>query len=337
MRAVVYCHAYVGNGFNAGGETTLHDLNVALVRSGWTVEVVLSEPCVNGSTEAYQIDGVTVLPHEDNRQPLRVMPGADLLISHLGCALRTSLIGRRLKIPVAHIIHNELDITKGHSRLADLLVFNTDWVRKSFEASGFKTPSLVVRPAVDPDQYRTETTREYITLVNLSDGRDPNGNPGRYDKGARMMYHLAREFPGERFLGVKGSYGTQYTEDGYDNVTIMDNVSDPREFYSKTGVVISPSNYESYGRISVEAAASGIPSITSRAEGFEEHRIASLREPFDQPAAWTRALEILLGSYDYYCDYAQLRSAVIWEQTQKEVAEFVERCSSVAKRGKRRR
>lgn len=337
MRAVVYAHAYPGNGFMAGGETTLHNLNVALVRDGWTVEVVLSERCVNGSTEAYTIDGVTVFPFEDQRQPIRVMRGAQLLISHLGGAMRTSLLGRRLHIPVVHVVHNDLAITKGHSRIADLLVFNTNWVKRSFETSGFTTPSLVVHPAVDPDQYRTETTREYITLVNLSDGRDAKGNPGRYDKGARMMYHLAREFPHEQFLGVKGSYGTQYIEPDHANVRIIENTADPREFYSKTKVVISPSNYESYGRISVEAAASGIPSITSQAEGFEEHQVTPLRVPFDQPSEWSWHLRYLLNTYDDHCALARQRSAALWAATEREVAEFVERCNSVAKRGKRRR
>ena len=290
--------------------------------------MILSKPKVDGTTNDYVIDGVKVRAFTDHKQPNRIIPSADLVISHLGGAQRSSIIARQSGIPVIQVIHNDLPYTMAMARHAQFLVYNTAWVMDSFcNSRHVRPPGIVVRPPVDPSKYRVESTREYITLVNLADGEG-----GPYDKGPEMFYYLAQKFPEQKFLGVVGAYGNQDIRD-VANVTIVPNTEDIREVYSKTKIVLSPSNYESYGRISVEGACSGIPSITSEAPGFLEHSIGFARVPYRDYSGWETALHLLLDSdtYGFASRAAEEAASQIWEKSQMELRSFVATCEHVAK------
>jgi glycosyltransferase involved in cell wall biosynthesis len=252
------------------------------------------------------------------------------VISHLGGAQRASIIAKGAGVPSIHVVHNDADITKVHARHAQYLVYNTHWVLESFRASqSYRPPGMVVRPPVDPSKYETETSRRYITLVNLSDG----SGWVNYDKGPKVFYELAKRFPEEEFLGVIGAYGNQDIRTDYPNVTFMEQTGDARDFYSQSKIIISPSGYESYGRISVEAAASGIPSITSTAPGFLEHQVGYRRVDFRDVDGWEDALRSLLKprNYSSASKKAKLKSAELWKQSQRELQEFVAECERVAR------
>lgn len=329
MKVVAYVHAYPGSGFMAGGETTLHDLLKTLVVAGHDVELILSEAKTDGSTNDYVIDGVQVRAFTDVKQPNRAIPSADLVISHLGGSQRASLIARQHGVPSIHLIHNDLTYTKVMSKHAQYLVYNTLWVLDSFRKSGIdRPPGMVVRPPVDPTSYLVDSERTHITLVNLADG---DGGP--YDKGPGMFYKMAERFPEEKFLGVVGAYGNQDIRRDYPNVEFMDNTEDARNFYRRTKVVLSPSNYESYGRISLEAACSGIPSITSKAPGFVEHAVGYRLVDYRDVDGWETALRSLLRptTYDSASIEAEQKALALWEQSKRELEEFVSECERVAR------
>lgn len=316
-RAVAYAHAYPGTSFAAGGETTLHDLLTPLVADGWDVDLVLSQRSKNDRGD-YTIDGVRVHDYTDKQQPNRMIPSADVVISHLGGAQRAGIIARGNKIPSVQVIHNDLDYTKAMARHAQFLVYNTEWVLESFRNSRHvRPPGMVVHPPVDPAKYRVRSKRKYITLVNLSDG---DGGP--YDKGSRMFYEMAKRFPEEQFLGVIGAYGHQDIRE-MPNVTIVPNDDDIKKYYAQTKIVLSPSNYESYGRISVEAACSGIPSITSLAPGFREHGVASHLVDYLDTDGWERAIRSVLDYYSLYSRQAKAKASALWKQSQRELSEYV--------------
>jgi glycosyltransferase involved in cell wall biosynthesis len=71
-------------------------------------------------------------------------------------------------------------------------------------------------------------------------------------------------------MGVMGGYGEQDVRSGFDNVTFHGHVMDMRPIYDETRIVLMPSKYESYGRIAVEAASRGIPSIVCPTPGLLE-------------------------------------------------------------------
>jgi len=58
--------------------------------------------------------------------------------------------------------------------------------------------------------------------------------------------------------------------EGIPNLSYLPNTPDIRSVYSQTGILIIPSEYESWGRVGVEAMASGIPVIAHPTEGLKE-------------------------------------------------------------------
>lgn len=255
MLAVAYVHAYVPH-HNAGGETTMHDLLKALVKRGWEVVVILNRP--TSFTLPYEVDGVKVLPYTDRRQILHWVPRADLVLTHLEASERAVFLGQTYRVPVCNVIHNDRDHTRYIQSLSpDLSVFNTFWVRDAIGCDGL---NCVVHPPVCPDEYVTDTTRTYVTLVNLWE-----------EKGTNVFYQLAERLPEKQFLGVMGGYGKQDIREGYDNITFVGHTPNIRdEVYAKTKILLMPSTYESFGRVAIEGAASGIPTIAAPTPGLKE-------------------------------------------------------------------
>lgn len=318
MKIVSYGHAYVGTGWSAGGETTLHDLLSYLSRRGHDVTFILSEPARNGR-DSFVLDGVQVCAYRDDSQPNRAIATADLVISHLGGAQRSSIIAKRYRVPSVHLIHNDQPYTMMMSRHAQYLVYNTNWVLEKFRDRRLwggrydRPPGIVVHPPVNPENYTVRSSRKYITLVNLSDGTD-----GHYDKGSKVFYALAERFPDEQFLAVKGAYGHQDIRN-LPNVAVMEHTEDIREAYRKTKIILSPSKYESYGRVAIEAACSGIPSLSSDADGFKEHGIPAFYAPHDSIEPWVDNLNAVLLNTKTFAKSAKQAAHQLWDKSQGEL------------------
>lgn len=322
MRILAYTHAYPGPmKHQAGGETSLHDALRYLVRQGHEVTVLVGEPTLCPS---YDIDGVQVRTVQTDAEakaaPLSFFPWADVILTQLKCSYRGSLVAQMFQKPVVHYAHNDHKATrKTLGQYASIGLYNTQWVRESFEDSGIYTPGLVLHPVVEPSRYEVDVTEsnEYVTLVNLSMGGD-----GMYDKGYATFFELARRNPTVKFLAVKGAYGEQAYEP-LPNVTYMDHQEDIREVYKLTKVLLVPSKYESFGRVAVEAAASGIPSICSTTEGlWEAMGNTGMHTPYGDYDAWDRNLHDVLSRYDELSAVVKNRSAFLWEQSQRELEEL---------------
>jgi glycosyltransferase involved in cell wall biosynthesis len=68
-----------------------------------------------------------------------------------------------------------------------------------------------------------------------------------------------------------GGWGDQVVPDPIPtNVAIMGPVDDARDIYARTRILLMPSSYEPYGRVGLEAAASGIPTLASDVPGIRE-------------------------------------------------------------------
>lgn len=285
---MAYVHAYVPD-HNAGAETTLHDILKNLVEDGWEANVVLKHrPGV--TKREYDIDGVHVIQSGDKRDLLHWLPKSDVTITHLECSERTHLLSNAYKIPTVHLVHNAHPLTVKWMSNADALIINTDWISNEKEWSSWNAPKMVLNPPVDPDEYATDRGKS-VTLVNLWE-----------DKGSGMFYELAKRFPGIPFLGVKGGYGEQVIAPAefLPNVTIMEHTSEMKEVYSKTKVILMPSKNESFGRVGVEAAASGIPTIAEPTPGLlESLGDSGTFVSRDSPDEWESALRDLLKPAKY--------------------------------------
>ena len=117
-----------------------------------------------------------------------------------------------------------------------------------------------------------------------------------------------------------GAYGEQIIHDKeLPNVTILKNTPDIQEVYKKSRIVLMPSSYESWGRVAMEAACSGIPVIAAPTPGLKESLdYAGLYADFDNIADWVDQIRNLDDEkvYDKYSKLTKKRA--------KEVAKLFE-------------
>ena len=309
MKIIGYFHLFPPE-HNAGSETTVHAALRAMVDRGHEVTVI----CDRSKTAPYQIDGIQVIrpPRRGVDTWLReIVKPADLVITHLDLTSQAMTLCVGYK-PLVHFVHNDAQLKYWHVNTVkcQLAVFNSNWLSEAEEWPG---PQIIIHPVVEPKRYRCERG-ESITLVNPTSG-----------KGAKTFYDLAQMMPERQFLTAQGGYGIQvpcpkvnhptgrlnhtFFDDqgrevpclGLPNVTHIKNDPDIRNVFRRTKVLLMPSEAESYGRVGVEAACAGIPTIA--------HPTTGLREAFgdaaifcdrNDVAAWFIEIDRLLTDEVYY-------------------------------------
>jgi glycosyltransferase involved in cell wall biosynthesis len=307
---------------NAGSEWMLHSMLRPLSERGHRVTVWLSHP---GSIEkSYEIDGVWVVPYQEGTDFAAEAQRADVLLSHFENVPLVSGIARARQTPVVVICHDNFGMSFHNAAGADLVVYNSEWIRRDGEIFYAQYPpeflprhTIVVRPPVIAEEYRTEPG-DRATLVNL--------NP---DKGGDLFWQIAAWTPEWSFLGVRGAYGQQVMPPPrLPNCEVVDGVPGNEmrsHVYARSRVMLMPSLYESWGRVAVEAFASGIPVIAHPTPGLVEslgeagifayrddlnawiHALTSLRDPKNWEKASHRAKarsdELTKNSdLDIWCD-----------------------------------
>lgn len=262
---------------NAGGETTAHAALRAMVARGHEAHVICRPHTEERQFTDYEFEGVTVVRPPRNAEPYQWFKDyaekykPDVLLTHLDLTFLAEQLAIDLQIPLAHFVHNEIGKSEngrgaiGFHRVpsehCQLAIYNSQWVAEAF---GYKQlPGVVVYPVIDPIRYRSERG-DKIAFINPTP-----------DKGADTFYELSKKLPHREFLVVKSVYGEQIAPPNinganFPNVEVMEHVSDIREVFRKSRIVLMPSIYESYGRVPVEAACAGIPAIVHPTEGLLE-------------------------------------------------------------------
>ena len=278
---------------NAGSEWMAHSLLRALVARGHDVEVWLSR--YSPDREPYTIDGVRVIPYAARLDFGAAAWRADVLLSHHENVPSAGALARGMGRPFVVICHNSAPIVfknvgRGSTALA---VYNSLHMQADAEAffceytrSLRPTRSIVVRPPVFAEDYAT-TPGDRVTLVNLN-----------ADKGGELFWQLAERLPDLRFLGVKGAYGQQIEPPrGLPNVDVAEHMPGDQmreQVYARTRVLLMPSAHESWGRVAVEAMASGIPVVAAPTPGLSECLAeAGIFADRDDFEAWATALTAL--------------------------------------------
>ncbi|MFD1309877.1 glycosyltransferase family 4 protein [Streptomyces kaempferi] len=309
LRIVARVHAMPPH-HNAGAEHMLVGILRPLVGRGHNVEVWLSQH--GPASEAYNYQGIRVIPLAARLDFSAAARSADVLLSHLECVPSTASLARGFGRPMVVVCHNDhrptlRDMAAGGTSLA---VFNSQWMQAESELFFAEYPTsvrparqLVVRPPVLADEYRTKPGKA-VTLINCSP-----------EKGSLVLADLARRMPDQQFLAVRGAYGEQDLPD-LPNVETVDHVDGqqmPERVYSRTRVLLMPSAYESWGRVGVEAMASDIPVIAHPTRGLceslGEAGIFADRNDID---GWQAVLERLLTDpveYRLAAKRARARSA----------------------------
>lgn len=332
MNILAYTPTYYGSGHNAGAETTLHDILRVCKLAGHRVMALGSRPFKDGSG-SYVLDGVMVQAFGSKHDPDLYFPRFDVVLTQFECAQRAWYIGQKYDIPTVQVVHNNTEYATNLAvRYNENLIYNSHHVKQSIEAempfypARKVKPNVVLHPIVDPAKYGVETTREYITLINLSDGEEPF-----YNKGYETFYQMAERFPNEKFLGVKGAYGNQVVRE-LPNVTIMEHTNNVLDVYRKTKVLLMPSQVESYGRVAIEGGCSAIPSVTSDTPGLLENGIGYLKVPFDDYDGWEDALGKVLADYDRAAYLAKDKAERLYLSSKYEIEYFLEFIEEIAKK-----
>jgi glycosyltransferase involved in cell wall biosynthesis len=249
LNILAYVNRYLPE-TKAGAELMMHEVLLDLKDSGHNVVVVCDNPKVS------EVDGIELVPVRSNLS--QRLDWMDVMFTQLDYTQKAMDAAASVRKPLINFVHNDFTekkfgIKKRNSRL---IVANSVWIQNSL--SGL-VPILVVNPPTNPEKYSGKTGKA-ITLINMSD-----------KKGGEMFWQLARVLPDREFIGVTGSWGEQVSyHKELPNVTVYDKTDDIQSIYSKTGIVIMPSAYESWGKVAVEAMSFGIPVIASPTPGLKE-------------------------------------------------------------------
>ncbi|GGK61247.1 glycosyl transferase family 1 [Sphaerisporangium melleum] len=285
---------------NAGGELALFSMLRPLAERGHRVEVWLSR--YGKARDPYLLDGVLVVPLASRLDFGAAIRHADVVISQYENVPAAAALARGYGIPFVALAHNPAPVIFKNiaAGTTALVVYNSLHLQAEADAMFAERPkwtrparSIIVRPPVFAQDYAT-TPGDRITLVNLNEA-----------KGGGLFWKLAAHLPDRRFLAVQGAYGQQILRD-LPNVDLIDHVAADRmrdEVYARTRVLLMPSHVESWGRVGVEALASGIPVVANPTPGLSEALgdagiyaeandlqawIASI-EALDDPATWQAA------------------------------------------------
>lgn len=309
----------------AGSETTLHAALRALCNRGHEVKVI----CANSKTAPYEIDGISVVrpPRRGVETWLKAyVEGSDLLVTHLDLTNQAVALAMASKIPLVHFVHNDAQLMcwRVDARVPyknALAVYNSHWLAAKPSSyygqempKEWLAPSIVVHPVVEREHYECERGMK-ITLVNPTPG-----------KGVETFKALARLMPNREFLAVEGGYGEQMivspdapsTKGGQirasGNIEWMAHTPDIRNVFRKTKVLLMPSDYESFGRVGIEAACCGIPTIAHPTLGLKEaFGDAGIFIDRNEVAAWFNEIDRLMTDDVYY----HKRSQIVLEMAQQ--------------------
>ncbi|MFY1110078.1 MAG: glycosyltransferase family 4 protein [Methanosarcinaceae archaeon] len=182
---------------------------------------------------------------------------------------------------------------------ASLIISNSQYMA-SVVRDWLGVESRVIYPFVREISVRAQHP-EYITLVSASK-----------HKGIGTFLEIAKILPDKKFL-VVGHNPESIDFSVFPNITYMPWAADPETFYSKTKILLVPSLWpEPFGRVCVEAAFCGIPSIASKIGGLPEAvgEGGILIDNFKDPEQWVKAINLLENdeAYREYSEKARIHS-----------------------------
>ena len=308
----ILSHMYhLGYGWG-GGSVTMCLVLEALRRRGHEITLLLQR----GEFDSAQTHGGCefgirdVFSDPPPRQKRDLYEAADIILTQGEATIEALALCANYDKPLVHMIHDEGQLAryKAHPSHVQLALYNAQWVMEAAERKGRYDNAMVLYPLIEPAHYRVDETGDALVLVNCCE-----------EKGGQLFWELARLMPERRFLGVYGGWGWQIIpKPMLPNCEVMDHTLDPRDIYRQTRIVLMPSQdlgtpktgnwTESFGRIGIEAAASGIPTIAHPTPGLVESLGAAgtFCDRYE-PSQWIEAIRLL----DAKAEYAEVSAAAL--------------------------
>ncbi len=296
MKILFYIHGYPPT-HNAGAEWMAFDI-VEFLKQRHDVRILTNRP-VPEFQRGVQIVEYNVLTLKQE------FINADIVITHLDFTAKADNICRVLGKHHLHtIVNNTFTNNLLENRPGQFSV-----IYNSHYTSGLQLNqrSTICRPPLVPERYNyiKKTGENAITLVNCWP-----------DKGGNILVELAKLMPDRKFIGVIGGYGEQ-VRGNLPNLEYVTNGPNMAEIYARTGVLIQPSRYESYGKAACEAMSCGIPVVCTETPGLVEAlSYAGIFVPRDAKA-YKEAIENI--DYELQLPLLEQRTAELVAQTETDL------------------
>ena len=258
MKIVFFVHAWAGT-HNSGAEWTVQHYAKFLHQKGCSIEVILPENQIYPDGEKFSfIKFVTGYYSNDFFLALQ---NADVIFTHLDSTGVAINWARHYKKHLVFLSHNDHDYRIVRARQANIsVVYNNKANQKNVGGGAYPNPSIVCKPPIFADDVRYNRKHgQNVTLINCNE-----------NKGGKILIELAKRLPKIKFLGVLGSYGEQIIDDTLKNLKYVPQTGDVHLIYGKSNIILMPSDYESYGRVALEAAINRLPVICTPTDGLKE-------------------------------------------------------------------
>lgn len=180
------------------------------------------------------------------------------------------------------------------------IIANSDYLGERYE-NYFGIETKTVYPFVDLKEYMVEETGDKILHVNPIE-----------EKGIKTTLEIAEQMPEEEFI-IAGTTKKQEIDDkiqNLDNVEKLGYIDDMKKAYRQTKIVLVPSKWEEpYGRIPIEAGASGIPTIATTNGGLPESAgNPELLVDSEDPEKFVDKIREVQENYEKYSEEARKNS-----------------------------
>lgn len=235
--------------------------------------------------------------------------GPDIVVPHSGLPVKMSDAFQALGVPTMIYFRNvdESDFGGEAASSADGYVANSKFTAARLR-NDFGIEAMVIPPLFEAENYRVDSTREYVTFIN------PHPSKGR-----DIAFDLAELVPEEKFMFVRAWSLNQEDEQKLQqvwqscaNVTVMERTDNMQQVYSRTKLVLVPSRWEeAWGRVVSEAHFSGIPVIATSIGGLPEAVGPGgiLMDPDATAQDWAKAVRSLCEDRERYDEVAEAASA----------------------------
>lgn len=339
MRVLYICGTYCPS--HGGAEISMHTL-LKGIRDNFGVDVrVLTDVRYTGGKEKWKYDGIDLFGTDHNNRESSIQKIIDnfhpnIIMTQLmwsDVALRMAKKNKIASVFRACKIPFELDL-RVESDYSPVAIISVSEAVSVYIKEKFDRECTIMHPAIDVgrylvarDDYTEIYSRPFITLFN----------PLKR-KGGGVFREMAKALPGRKFASVHGwtclkksaeseefseelikriceSLGTSYTGQKPEyvdfreikNISLLDPTENVGEIYSKTRILVVPSQWEeAFGRVVVEAMANGIPVVGSNVGGLKEAMGSGgiLVNDYTNPSAWVEEIK-RLDDREYYHEVSQ--------------------------------
>lgn len=273
---------------------------------------------------SYEDEGVKVTPRLYMKPTHH--PG-DVIYAHADYGSLPFLMRQKTGARLVYAVHNASPMTE-HSLThfpPDLVAWNAQSTAERLRGwlTGETREVLVRPPLTVPARPAPRKDAKAVAIGNVTT-----------DKGSETFYELAARFPDVPFLGVVGGYGEH--DHRPELAEIMEPVPQAQmrsALWARTRVLVAPSRFESWGMVTAEAMAHGVPVIASDVPGFRESIGDGGRfAVWDDLPVWESHLRELLTDADAYkraAAYGRARAAHLSALHRTDLAGFLEAVESL--------